>query len=76
MVTRELQGLRDSGNILDYDKMLRCYGVTGSIGETVTYFIIRKVRYDHVSVWLHESYKGYGSLEKYCIMIKFYDVTG
>ena len=25
--------------------------------------------YSHVSVWLHESYEGYGSLEKYIIMI-------
>ena len=32
--------------------------------------------YGHVSVWLHESYDGYGSLEKYCIMIKCYGVTG
>ena len=32
--------------------------------------------YGHVSVWLHESYEGYRSLEKYCIMIKCYGVTG
>ena len=32
--------------------------------ENDLYFIIRTVRYDHVSVWLHESYKCNESLEK------------
>ena len=35
--------------------------------------------YGHVSVWLHESYEGYGSLEKilhYDQMLRCYGVTG
>ena len=44
--------------------------------ENNLYLIIKTPMYGHVSVWLHESYEGYGSLEKYCIVIKCYGVTG
>ena len=78
MVTEELQGLRDSGKILHYDRMLRCYAVTGSRGEKITYRLSTKhpstvmFRYGYMRV---TRVRVSGKILYYDQMLRCYGVT-